>query len=151
MKPLFQYRHQYDLEADARAREETDITPTGESLTLQGPAEDADLNNVLKRFGIHDNAILPVTHDPRYYGNVDDTMDLRTAIEAVHEAERTFALLPAKIRRRFGESPAQLHDFVMDPDNRQEAIELGLLVATPRLEDMKVPTTEVKTPPTPAA
>ena len=38
-----------------------------------------------------------------------------------------FDNLPSDVRNRFNNNPAQLLDFVADPENKEEAIELGLL------------------------
>jgi hypothetical protein len=43
-----------------------------------------------------------------------------------------FMSLPAKIRSRFQNDPGAFLDFVQNPENRDEMIELGLAKAQPR-------------------
>lgn len=45
----------------------------------------------------------------------------------VENAKIQFDLLPAAVRDKFQNDPAQLFDFVMDAGNRDEAIKLGLI------------------------
>ncbi|QCQ84604.1 internal scaffolding protein [Blackfly microvirus SF02] len=128
------WRHQYDAERDEAEREATDIYCEDESLTVQD-APDADINKLLERFGLKDGSELPGEPlgivDPRYYGDFSETPDLRTALdsvrEQVHAAETNFQQLPARIRARFKNNAAELYQWVMDPQNIEEAVEIGLL------------------------
>lgn len=126
-KTRFTPRHQYDDVRDAEEQALTDITCTEPSLTQQSFAEDADLNNVMRRYGVTDGAIPPQVADPRYYGDFTDAVDLQTAIQRSRDAVARFEALPADIRRRFDHDPVALHDFVMNQENREEAVQLGLL------------------------
>ena len=63
------------------------------------------------------------------------------------QAQADFMDLPAKIRQRFNNSPAELISFLQNSDNFDEAVELGLMekIKTPE------PTPEPKPePPAPA-
>ncbi len=42
------------------------------------------------------------------------------------EAQENFMRLPANIRKRFDNDPAQLIEFINDPNNLDEAINIGL-------------------------
>lgn len=130
MKSLFEWRRQYDLDADEAERHLTDIACEDESLTVQD-APDADINVLIKRFGIHDGSILPGLDynnvDPRLYGDFTDVPDLKTALDRTRAATSTFEQLPAELRARFHNNPWELYDFVNNPKNDEEAIELGLL------------------------
>lgn len=144
-KTRFEYRHQYDDRADALERAATDIDFTGEeSLTQQQFAEDADLNKVLARWGITDGSALPpAAIDPSYYGDFSSTIDYRQALDRIRDAKEKFEQLPAKLRKRFNNNPADLWEFVDNPDNVDEAIELGLL-------HRSIVEPPIKTAPTPA-
>lgn len=126
-KSTFQWRHAYDPVADAREGAAAATSCEDESLTQQQFAEDADINVLVKRFGL-EKVTLPVEAiDPRYYGDFTDVPDLRTALDRVNEATNRFMDLPAQLRSKFDNNPAKLWHFVNDPDNGPEAVRLGLL------------------------
>lgn len=49
------------------------------------------------------------------------------ALETVQSAEQSFSELPAKLRDRFNNNPAELLTFLADVNNRAEAVRLGLI------------------------
>ncbi|WNK15122.1 MAG: internal scaffolding protein [Microvirus sp.] len=138
---MIKWRQQYDTKRDAEERALTDIACQDPSMTQQHFTEDADVNVIARRFGLDKTGVkLPIVPtDPRYYGDFSEPMDLRTALDRVRDAENRFMDLPAKLRARFNNKPAELWTFINDPDNGPEAIKLGLL------KEPKVP--ENKTPP----
>lgn len=127
MVSRFDWRHQYDDERDALERELTDIIFLDPSLTQQHFAKDADLNTVLKRYGITDGQIPPAAADGRYYGDFSDVFSFREALDRTRDAVAKFNALPAAIRAEFNNDPVFLHDWVMNPANFDEAVEMGLL------------------------
>lgn len=128
MVSRFDWRHQYDDERDAFERELTDISfVDSPSLTQQHFAKDADLNTVLKRYGISDGQIPPAAADGRYYGDFSDVFTFREALDRTRDAVAKFNALPAALRAEFNNDPVFLHDWVMDPKNADEAVALGLL------------------------
>lgn len=116
-----------DSTAEMKARAASDIECRDESLTQQHFAEDADINVIARRYGLGEGPLPPAPHDPRYYGDFTDLPDLRTALDEIRYAKQHFAALPASLRSRFSNNPANLWDFVMNPDNADEAVRLGLL------------------------
>lgn len=139
------YRLPYDTEADEVARAKTTLSTFEPSITLQAPAQDADLNILAKRYGLDRAQIPPAVFDPRYYGDVGD-LDLRTALDRVRDAQERFQALPARLRERFANDPARLWSFVSNPENTEEAVQLGLLArrdapASPDLPQTQPPTT----------
>lgn len=97
------------------------------SKTQQHFAKDADLNTIVKRYGITDGAIPPAAADARYYGDFSDAFDFRDALDRTRDAVAKFNALPAELRRIFENDPAYLHEWVSDPANIEQAVELGLL------------------------
>lgn len=126
MTVRFDWRHQYDDDRDAYEREITDIDTGTESLVQQQYVEETDINVLVKRLGISDRMPAPAV-DPRFYGDMGNIVDLRTALDTVREAREHFDALPAPLRARFQNNPALLFDFVNDPANVEEAIKLGVL------------------------
>lgn len=114
----------------AQASDEAAFVQEGESMTIQAHAEDADINTIVRRFGI--TGQLPENHRPPVYGDFSHVMDFRTAMDAVNAAKHAFAELPAEIRRRFGEDPQAYLEFFDNPANRDEAERLGLIKKRPQ-------------------
>lgn len=127
MKTRMTWRHQYDEKADKECGDLCATSCPEESLTQQHFTESADLNVIVHRFGIDKGPLPTMPLDPSYYGDVSDVPDLRTVLDIAHEAKERFAALPPKLRARFNNQPAQLWDFVQDPENADEAVRLGLL------------------------
>jgi phage internal scaffolding protein len=102
----------------------------GPSLALQSQREDADINTIVKRFGltgeIPQNVRLPT------YGDFVGISDYHAAMNAIGEANSSFQLLPADIRSRFDNDPGKFVDFCSDPDNIDGLREMGL--AKPKQE-----------------
>lgn len=142
----FQYRHQYDDDADAIARASTDIKCEDESKTMQHFAQDADLNEIVRRYGITDGAIPAPADDPRFYGDFSayEGLDLGEALRVTNDAQQRFNALPADVRKRFANDPAELWRFVNDPSNDVEAVRLGLL----KRQETEAPPPKPPTPPT---
>lgn len=94
----------------------------------QSFADEADINKQMalwRRPGVG----VPPRVVPPSYGDFTNASDYLEACQRVVDAQEAFNSLPAKVRRRFENSPAQLLDFVADPANTEEAIELGLVEA----------------------
>lgn len=121
------FREQYDEEAQRELSDATAIGYTGESMTEQHHAEDADINIIMKRYGVSDGAIPPQALDPSYYANLDDAVDLRTTLDLARDAQARFDALPVNIRKQFDHSPAALYHFVSNPANAERSVEMGLL------------------------
>lgn len=102
---------------------------TDPSMTLQGPAHDADINTIAKVYGLNRGVmpIPPEIFDPANYADHSEVPDLQGALNLVLEADRQFMRLPPDLRRRFDDNPAVLWNFVNDPRNADEAVKLGLL------------------------
>lgn len=107
------------------------ITSWLPSRTQQQFRTDADINVIAKRFGL-DRQPMPVAPiDPAYYGDFTGAPDLRTVLDNVRDAREHFMALPPKLRARFHNKPAELWEFVNDPENADEAVRLGLLARAP--------------------
>ena len=128
MRPRFTFRHQYDEEADEAVGRATQVINTEDSLTVQGPALDADINEIMRRFGVTDGSIPPV---PISREEIDwsDVPDLRRAMDITNDAVNKFNALPANIREFYDNDPRKLHDAIFgnDPLKLDAAVKLGLL------------------------
>lgn len=90
-----------------------------------------------------------VQGEPMYgdFTNVGDFLDCQTRI---NHAEEQFMSLPSDLRRRFHNDPAEVIEFVNDPDNLEEARELGLL-PKPEVIPAEMPDVGTPVPAAPAA
>lgn len=98
----------------------------GRSLTKQSEAAATDINKIIERFDAggmisHVNERTPV------YLDVSEVADYRGALEQVRKTNEFFMELPAKVRERFKNDPAEFLDFMTDDANMAEAVELGLV------------------------
>ncbi len=105
--------------------------------------EECDINTILARhrsgaFVSHVNA------NQGRFADVSGISDYREMIDRVRSANAFFMGLPAKVRERFQNDPAEFLDFIADPRNADELSELGL---TPTLEEAPGPPPAPPAPP----
>lgn len=112
----------YDIKAASAA---VAMRFEGEGRTKQSFAKECDINEIVRRFGI--TGKLPQSVRAPTYADYSGVSDYREALEAMSLAEESFAAMPATVRSRFENDPAQFVDFCSDPRNRAEAIKLGLI------------------------
>lgn len=137
MASRFKWREMNDT-ADEKAVGKYAATENDEpSLTQQQFTADADLNEVMRRYGVTDRAIPPQAF-PNGVPTVDLTefsgMELRDAMDQIREAQTAFGNLPAELRTHFGNDPVRLWNFVNNPANAEKAVEMGLLSTTAKPE-----------------
>jgi phage internal scaffolding protein len=97
----------------------------GETRTKQSAQAETDINNIMARY-LKTGHISWVNRQTPTYG-ISDGQTFHEAMNIVCEAQENFSELPAHIRKRFGNDPAQFLDFVTDENNKDEAIRLGML------------------------
>lgn len=112
-------------------------------LTDQTQVKDCDINVILERFrqtGTLSDPLHPSSRQP-VFGDFTDLPDYQGALDLIDRADQMFMQLPAKVRDRFANNPQEIFDFLSDEKNRDEAIELGLIVKpveVEKVEEMKV-------------
>lgn len=130
------WRHQYDEVTDTAVKAIAQLDFPFPSLTVQSYTDQVDLNTVLKRFGVDDMTPLQMASfdnsilgNPELFGDFtgERNVDLRGALEIAQAATESFNALPARIRRKFDNDPRTLHDWLLDKNNVEEAVTLGLL------------------------
>lgn len=122
---------------EERQRPGTDNTE--EDMTQQSDLNETDINVIMAKYGGMGGQLPQVLDHPQY-GDFTEVGDFRTMVETVRAAEQAFAELPAKVRNRFHNDPEEMMDFLGDPENRDEAIKLGLVNAPPPEETHHTPT-----------
>ena len=132
--PFLRTPYNYDLDA---ASNESGLHCEDATLTQQHFKDECDINNILRQFNV--TGLLPEsTLSPRY-GDFTGIGDYHTALNRVIAAEAEFMALPAQIRSRFDNDPANLINFLDNEENKQEAIALGLLNAEELPQVVEVP------------
>lgn len=96
-----------------------------ESRTKQSFKKQCDINVIMKKY--EKTGLITHTKQHGHYGDFTNVTDYHAALNAVHEANEGFMTLPASLRKRFGNDPAKLIEFLNDSKNLDEAIELGLV------------------------
>lgn len=114
--------YNYDLMEVSR---DTGLTCLDPSKTVQDGKDDADINVIMERYA-RTGQFKPPAALPQY-GDFTSVQDFQSALNLVMQAERGFMELPARLRARFHNNPADLLEFLAVDSNRQEAIDLGIL------------------------
>lgn len=117
-----------------KASDESGLRCKDKSLTVQSMAEEADINVILKRFGV--TGQLPQGVRIPIYEDFEGVFDFHSAMNLIAEAREGFDRLPADVRAKFNNDPGQLVDFVSDPANADKLADIGL--ANPKATPEKV-------------
>lgn len=116
------------------------------SRTDQSQALDADINTLVKRFGITGEVpqLQRVPLDSDFIG----LTSFQECQNAIIEAGKTFLSLPAHLRERFHHDPGEFVDFCSDEKNKDELSKLGLLKEPePEFAPFKVEVVDKAVPP----
>ncbi len=118
IRTQFNYDHNAASDASGLVCEE----PT---RAQQHHKDECDINVILERFGR--TGQVPVNAMSGTYGDFSGVHDYHTALNTLIAAESEFDALPAKLRAQFNNEPSNLIEFLNDPKNKDQAIELGLI------------------------
>lgn len=120
-----------------------------EPIVEQSHKAEVDINNIVKRHGmdlIQKTALL----QSKLYQFDDVTgNDFQEAMFKVAKAKESFLRMPSEIRKRFDNDAAKFLDFVQNPDNSEQLVEMGL--ALPPVPDDPVSVRVIQDQPTPGA
>lgn len=101
--------------------------PTGgPTLTQQHFKEHCDINNILSGYAKTGMLEHAKTYEGRY-GDFTASTDYHEAMQQIVTAQAMFDTLPAKIRKKFGNDPAEFLEFAQNPSNEAEMASMGLL------------------------
>lgn len=106
-----------------------EMVPQGPTLTDQQFIKDCDVNEILSRIAKTNQ--MPANFGATgVYADFTEIQDLQESMHTVARAQEAFAELPANIRLKFQNDPNQLIQYLNDPANIKESVELGLRVRT---------------------
>lgn len=105
------------------------IGPFLDGMTKQSFKDECDINSIVKK--ALKNGLLPDGNLNPIYGDFSDVKDYQEGLNVVLRAETQFNSLPAHVRSKFDNDPAKFLEFVGDPKNVKEMIDLGLAKPAP--------------------
>lgn len=115
------YRHA------ASPRLRVSISFPGQGRTKQEFKDECDINVLMRRY--QEEGVPPPTNPQQPRWGDFSAFDFQEAMNTVLEAEQLFSELPSHLRNRFANDPVQLLEWVHNPSNAAEAVELGFLDA----------------------
>jgi len=124
-EPFIRNPYNYDTNA---ASDESGLRCEDATRTQQHFKDETDINNILRQFNI--TGQLPTKPMSPRYGDFTGIGDYHAALNQVIAAEGEFMTLPAQLRARFDNDPQELIEFLNNPENKDEAVKLGLVKNT---------------------
>lgn len=103
-------------------------------FTIQSDRDDADINKIVARLEKGAQIRRLDLKEP-FYGDVTAFDGLQEAMIKVQNAEMLFMDFEAGIRERFDNDPVKFIEFLENPENKQEAIDLGIIKPQPRIPE----------------
>lgn len=144
--PFFRTPYNYDMLA---ASKETGLKCEDVSKTQQQFKDDADINVIVERMKV--GYIPPTNLHMPLSGDFEGLTSFKDAMNEIRRAQETFNALPAKVRARFHNEPDEFVQFCSDPENKDEAIKLGLAERPPEpVQSPQVPVPTGSTAPAPS-
>lgn len=122
------------------------VTFTEPSLSQQHFKDECDINNIMAKYaktGVWGDPNNPSTTQPMF-DDFSTAEDFHSAQNFLAQAGQAFEALPAYLRKRFENDPAELLAFLDDESNREEAERLGLVQKT-IVNDLTNPRIELHT------
>lgn len=98
--------------------------------TEQHHKRDADINHIVAKAA--KTGIWPQKVQPDVFADVSEVGDFQSALAIVSNATNLFESLPAIVRDRFRNNPADFVAFATDPQNGPELVKLGLAKLRPK-------------------
>lgn len=139
-------RNPYNYDTNAASRE-SGLECKEKTLTKQAFKDECDINTIVERF--HITGELPQNVRMPSYGDFTGVNDFQSAMNAIAIANEAFDAMPANVRARFHNDPAEFVDFCSDKANLEEAKKLGLV--EPQLAQALAAGAEATAPTTPPA
>lgn len=120
--------------------------PEKPSKTVQSQSEEADINTIVKRFGL--TGKLPENVRVPEFADFEDVFDFQSAMNAVRLGQESFMRMPADIRNEFYNDPQRFVEFCTATNedgtlqNLEEMRAMGL--AVPKKDDIIPPVMKVE-------
>lgn len=119
----------------SRTRRRVPLECNDKSLTQQSFRDSVDINSIISRFS-KQGGVPAMEYTADLFADFSSLGSYQDCMNAVIDANEIFDTLPPGIRNRFSNSPGDFLDFVSDPSNLDEMIELGLAPKAPETPDL---------------
>ena len=103
------------------------------SVTEQSHLESTDINKIFHESNHSPEILIP--ESPPTFGDFSSVADFTEMQNRVADAISGFEKLPSETRAFFDHNPANLVEFMNNPDNAQDAIDMGLIELEPESLD----------------
>lgn len=104
---------------------------TEPSMTEQHFKDECDVNNIVAQY--QQTGVLPQGNREPLFGDFAEfPQDLQSSQKYFDDAQARFMELPSQLRKEFDNDPVKLLQFIADGNNRDRAIELGLIERPPQ-------------------
>ncbi len=110
---------------DARGRARVQTGNWEPSMTVQSDAHLADIQNIMKSYGV--TGMADLDEAAMQFADITQFTDLADALNQAKDAEREFLKMPSKVREVFNHDVAVWLDTAHDEDKRDALIALGFL------------------------
>lgn len=100
--------------------------------TEQSHKHDCDINSIIKKYD-KTGLILHVNQAKAQYGDYTQINEYQQNLNMIIDAQDSFEEMPSSVRKRFGNDPGLFLEYISNPENDKEMIELGL--ALPKIID----------------
>lgn len=132
-------------------RERVGFDTGDDSRAKQSFKDESDINNIMAQY-MRTGVITHMKENEGQYIDLPEGVDYQSALNMVIAAGEAFDSLPGSVRQRFQNNAVEFLDFMDDPDNIEESVELGLRereapVIEPILDPPASPPEEPAVPP----
>lgn len=104
------------------------ITFDEASMTQQHFRDECDIDHILKKYSETGFLVDPLAQRrPAKWGDFSSVADYQSAMNKLTSVQEAFDALPSRLRDRFQNDPMQMLAFLEDPENKDEAVKLGLV------------------------
>lgn len=108
-------------------------------------ADECDTNKIMDRY-VKTGQITHLAKQQGTFADVSQIEDLLPSLLKMEKAKESFMQLPPEIRTKFDNKVEKMVEYLQEPKNKQEAIDLGLV---PGQKTKPKPPAPAGTPPTP--
>lgn len=97
------------------------------SKTDQSFKKECDVNEIMRKY-LKTGQMAHLRGMQGTYADVSEIGDLQECVQKVQLAQEAFNSLPATLRNKLNNDPSKFIEYLNDPKNVDEAVELGLMV-----------------------